>query len=157
MDKRQFRQFIVRPTLAFLYPAIPFAPGGVAEELLMFTWAHESEGGMYLAQVGGGPALGVFGMEPTTHDDLWFNFLPNRLSLKDKLSEISRHCTPFELTYNLRYAAAMCRVQYFRATAPLPSSKDAQTLSEYWGAYYQTQSDPLKMAEARSDYVRYVK
>lgn len=33
--------------------------------------AHESHGGKWRRQVGGGPALGIFQIEPPTHNDVW--------------------------------------------------------------------------------------
>ena len=71
-DARQFRECIIRPTLRALEPEIPHSL--VAEELLMLTAAHESHLGTYLKQKGG-PALGIYQMEPATYRDLHENFL----------------------------------------------------------------------------------
>jgi hypothetical protein len=42
-----------------------------AVELLAMICAHESHGGKYRRQIGGGPALGIFQIEPPTHNDVW--------------------------------------------------------------------------------------
>ncbi len=39
--------------------------------LMLMIAAHESLGFKFRRQIGGGPALGVFQMEPPTHDDTW--------------------------------------------------------------------------------------
>ena len=45
-----------------------------AEELLLLTCAQESHGAEYLHQING-LALGIYQMEPRTHDDNWENYL----------------------------------------------------------------------------------
>jgi len=52
-----------------------------AVELLMLTAAAESNLGEYLRQVGRGPALGIFQMEPSTETDIWYNYLRYRSEL----------------------------------------------------------------------------
>src|SRR5260221_162978 len=49
-------------------------------ELLLGTALQES-GLTYRVQLGGGPARGLFQMEPNTHDDIWDNFLKYRVPL----------------------------------------------------------------------------
>ena len=46
-----------------------------AENLLMGTAAQESALGEYIRQLGNGPALGIFQMEPETFDDIVRNYL----------------------------------------------------------------------------------
>lgn len=139
----QVRELIVRPAILALG-----LWSGQAEELLMFTWAHESEGGIYLKQVGG-PALGIFDMEPETHEDLWDNYL--------KYQDYSVTRSPAErLIYDLRYAAQMCRLHYRRVKEKLPDIEVSE-LARYWGKYYQTESDPKKIKDAIDDYNRYVR
>lgn len=58
MDKRQLRNLIRRVLIGI---------GGYSEEaenLLMGTAAQESALGEYIRQLGNGPALGIFQMEP---------------------------------------------------------------------------------------------
>ena len=51
-----------------------------AEELVLGTAIVES-GLTYLKQHGDGPALGLWQVEPATHDELYTNFLNFRLEL----------------------------------------------------------------------------
>jgi hypothetical protein len=39
---------------------------------------------------------------------------------------------------NLVYAAAMCRVHYFRSPQPLPMPSDAHGLAQMWKSHYNT-------------------
>jgi hypothetical protein len=69
IDPRQFRALIVRPALESIN-----LWSQQAEDLVMGTAAQESRL-IYLRQLGNGPALGLFQMEPATHNDIWVNFL----------------------------------------------------------------------------------
>ena len=91
------------------------------------------------SQIGCGPALGWFQMEPATHDDCWWNFLRYRPELARAVSALCHDEEPSAslLQSNQSYAAAMCRVKYLRVPAPLPTN-DAQSLSLYHKRYYNT-------------------
>ena len=58
-----------------------------AEELVLGTAIVES-GLTYLKQHGDGPALGLWQVEPATHDDLYTNFLNYRPELGSKLMQL---------------------------------------------------------------------
>ena len=61
-----------------------------AENLILGTAVQESECGYYLHQLGDGPALGIYQMEPATHDDCWNNFLKYRHDLSDPIKRWTR-------------------------------------------------------------------
>ena len=90
-------------------------------------------------QIGGGPALGWFQMEPATHDDCWRNYLRYKTELARAVSSLCSGENPSVslLRSNPAYAAAMCRVKYFRVPAPLPPN-NAASLSLYHKRYYNT-------------------
>lgn len=127
-----------------------------AEELLMFTAAHESEGGKHRRQLGGGPALGVFQMEPATFYDIRENYLRYRSALMQKIRELGNVYNPSALVNNDHLAAGMARVHYLRAPEALPEATP-EDMAKYWGRYYQTQSDSAKEAKAIADYFKYIK
>ena len=86
-----------------------------ATELLLGTALQES-GLAHRVQLGGGPARGLFQMEPNTHDDIWANFLRFRAPLAEKVGKFldgNRPNSQF-LTNNDLYAAAMTRILYLR-------------------------------------------
>ena len=109
-----------------------------AEQLLILTCAQETQGGTFIKQVDG-PALGIFQMEPKTHEDLWATFLPRRSDLVYRLLQAVHLSTkpPADcLQYNLLYAAMMCRLKYFFIKDPLPEADDIKGMSIYWHKFY---------------------
>ena len=95
-------------------------------------------------QIGGGPALGWFQMEPVTYHDIWENYLRYRSELSSQILFLdSTHethkaipDTPI-LESNHPFAAAMCRVKYLRSPLPLPKNT-AFNLCQYWKQVYNT-------------------
>lgn len=135
IDALQLRLNVIRPALEHLSPVIPYSL--TAENLLMGTCAQESKMGQWVVQLEDGPAKGIFQMEPATHDDIWINFLnySRQKDIVDLLYEFQQ--TSDELVYNLRYAAMMCRIHYFRVPDRLPDD-NPNDLGEYWKNYYNT-------------------
>lgn len=117
------------------------AGGAGAQELLLGTAVHESGCFRYRRQIGGGPALGYFQMEPSTHDDIWANFLAYRPTLAAKVDRylganpVDRYRA---LERNDRYGAAMARVHYMRVSAPLPAAGNIMAQARYWKRHYNT-------------------
>ena len=108
-----------------------------AVELLMLTAAAESQMGTYLKQRGGGPALGIFQMEPTTHDDIWDNFIQFRPKISEYLTGgLGWYGDSKELVWNLKYAIIMARVHYLRVPVSIP--RDIDDMAAYWKKYYNT-------------------
>lgn len=136
INPKDLRNFIIRPTITMLG-----LDGAGVEELLLGTAMQESGCGTRLAQQGG-PALGLWQMEPQTHDDLWINFLPRRLDLADRIARLlfTGFPKPSQLIGNLYYACAMARLQYFRSPRPIPSPGDLQGQAEIYKVVYNTPS-----------------
>ena len=140
LDISQLRTYVIRPTLQFMGMWTQ-----VGEDLVTGTAIQESKA-TYLHQLGAGPALGIFQMEVATHDDCWTNFINFRSDIKDKLVQLvmnGGNCPMFqipaqEMTGNLFYAAAMCRIRYKRAPAGFPQPGDIQGLADYWKQWYNT-------------------
>lgn len=97
--------------------------------LLLGTCAQESKFGRYLRQLGSGPALSIFQIEPTT-----FNFLKKKYSSRFDLEKISFE----ELEYNLKSAILFCRLKYLSILEKLPRADDLPALAYYWKKYYNT-------------------
>jgi len=136
IDPKQLKHEIVIPTLTALGLAQP-----AAINLLTGTALVESAG-VYLRQIGGGPALGLWQMEPATHDDCWVNFLnfPKQAAIRDTIegmtAEAPSRC--LQLIGNLRYACALARIRYYRVPEELPAAEDAVGLSAYHKKHYNT-------------------
>ncbi|MBF0213528.1 MAG: hypothetical protein HQM00_08190 [Magnetococcales bacterium] len=152
MQVSQFRQHVIRPALELVGMASP-----AAEALLLGTAAQESGLGRYLRQVGGGPALGVFQMEPATYRDIWTHFITFDSELVRTLAR--RWNTPPEPDYlitDLLLAAVMCRLHYRRVKAPLPEADDLPGLARYWKLYYNTPKGAGTEAEFIHNWHRFV-
>ena len=85
IDVKQFRANIIEPALTVLE-----LDSVAAQELLLGTAVQESRI-TYLRQLGNGPALGLFQMEPATHNDIWDNFLEYKPELAKK-TRVQEHC-----------------------------------------------------------------
>ncbi len=134
MKPTELSEWVIMPTLLHLgmYSTS-------AENLLVGTVAHESKMGTYLKQVGG-PALGIYQIEPATLHDIYDNYLAFRPSLLEKVEalrgkDLSREDS---LVSNLAYATAIARLVYRRAPEPLPGFNDVAGLASYWKKYYNT-------------------
>jgi len=90
----------------------------VAEKLVLGTIAQESKLGTYLHQVKG-PALGIGQMERRTHNDIVNRFLKYNQALRMRVLDAACviNFDPNHLVYNLRYAVAFVRIQYYRVPA----------------------------------------
>lgn len=150
LDLYQVKSQIVLPTLEAIGL---YSPSAV--NLLTGTALAES-GLIYLHQLNGGPALGLWQMEPATYNDCWSNFLSfdTQIALRTQIESLmSSRAVSFrplivvdapscparqEVITNLAYACAMARVKYFRAPQDLPPADDARALSEYHKDIYNT-------------------
>jgi hypothetical protein len=124
------------------------AASAAAVELLMLTAATESRLGTYLYQLQG-PAIGIFQMEPKTHDDLQARRVIGRHK-NIPLADASR------MAWDLAYAAVMARIYYMQFVEPLPAADDIPGMAEYWKEYYNTEAGAGTPEKAIADYERYV-
>lgn len=145
------RHQVVRPALTHLAPHVGWTLA--AENLVLATAIAESDLSA-LHQIGGGPALGLWQIEPATHADLWANWLTYRGHLAARLETMAAPWPPVpqnpaQVATNLLYGAAVCRLIYYRAPAPLPAKDDADGMGRYWKQHYNTPlgaGDPAKFA-----------
>lgn len=146
------RTEVIRPCLRLLDLWSP-----TAEDLLVGTAVQESHCGSYLRQMGGGPALGIYQMEPATHDDIWAHFLAYRPRLA---TEVRRFLAPGvaaheQLPWNLYYATAMARMHYLRRPERLPAYGDVRGYAAYWKAHYNTPLGKGTEAEFVANWARF--
>lgn len=130
-----FRVNVIRPVLADMatVTGLPLNSQG-AEELLTGVACHESDGLLYVRQLGDGPALGPYQMEPATHDDLFRNFLAFRPWLKQAVLNFSAYSETFygELAFNAFYATACARAQFYRFSDLIPEVGDLLSQANLW-------------------------
>lgn len=148
IEPSQLREYVIRPVLKRLA-----LHSRSAEELLMLTAAQESLLGRFLHQVNG-PALGIFQMEPATHDDIWGNYLDYRQGLADSVRDYGWAAN--HMVGNLNYACAMARIHYLRVPYALPQADDVQGMAEYWKRHYNTPQGHGTVKRAVDNYTRLV-
>lgn len=132
---QNLREHVVIPVLLHLG-----LPGGEdAVDLLVKTAISES--GLNRRKQVGGPALGLWQIEPKTHDDVWSNYLRFRPGLARKVSDYlgDDRIEAARLKNNDEYACAIARLVYWRAKEPLPPKEDAWLQAKYWKKHYNTE------------------
>lgn len=157
LDPAWWKAEVVRPVLLAMG-----AWSREAESLLTGTAMVESKL-RHLVQLGGGPALGPYQMEPTTHESLWRDFLRYRpwraaavvrllnrdVDLPDPLSDANAHHVALALEEDLivhpeaaeipglwAYATAMARCRYLWDPRPIPIHPWG--LAQYWKRVYNS-------------------
>jgi hypothetical protein len=105
------------------------------EELLVLTAAAETLlGDLGRRQRGGGPALGLYQMEPATYYDLHDNFLKYSRKLSKLLGDWH---DPEHMVGNDVYATKIAALQYYRFSEPIPQGS-IEDLARYWKQYWNT-------------------
>ena len=150
MNSYDFLKGVIAPVLKHMDMDSPDA-----RKLILGTAMAESNL-EYLYQIGGGPALGLFQMEPTTHEDIWLNYLTHRKDIQMKLVDLCYPAKigngPEQLIGNHCYAAAMARIHYWRHSDPLPDNPHDLTL--YWKRLYNT---PGGRGDPNQKYLHFVR
>lgn len=111
-----------------------------AQQLLLGTAIQESRL-INRRQIRGGPALGLYQMEPDTIRDIWDNYLKYRQPLAKKIEALLSGPTADkvkDIQNNDKYATAMARALYSRISAPMPAAGDIPAMARYWKQYYNT-------------------
>lgn len=135
IDTKQLRVHIVRPALKHIELHSP-----AAENLVVGTALVESRG-RFVKQVGGGPALGLWQMEPATQRDIHENYLRFKPQLRESVELLMTALgedDETEIMGNLFFGAAMCRVHYWRVPDALPAAGDYEAMAAYWKSHYNT-------------------
>lgn len=131
---KQFKEQVIVPTLDYLGPKFASEE---ATDLMLGTVAQESKF-IFLCQLGGGPALGYYQIEPFTLHDIHKNYLAFNpdLDLKIKAVMVQGLAEQRQAITNLTYATAMARLIYFRVSEKLPVKKSFVQGSDFWlGGY----------------------
>lgn len=108
-----------------------------------------------------GPALGYFQMEPTTHDDIWANYLKYRKMIAAQTLAIAGYAsgTPKAALLKIHpiYAATMARVHYRRKPGSLPAAGDVKAMAAYWKQHYNTVLGKGTVAEFEEKMLKAIK
>lgn len=152
---KQFKNLIEETLLGFA----PYMAKANAVNLLLGTAAVESAFGTYLKQLGRGPAVSVFQIEPATEKDIWENWLKFKPDLMKGLEEQFNVTgpNPKKLISDLGYAIVMARIFYLRKQEPIPHSDDIEALGRYWKTYYNTRLGKGTVDKFVSAFRKYVR
>ena len=131
-----------------------------AVDLLCMIACHESLCGKYTKQVNG-PALGVFQMEPFTHDDLYKSFISQNQKLDFAVSKFvpSHNSLKNNKSYaellqtDVRYATVLARVFFMRFAEPIP--KSTLEKAAYAKKYWNTELGKATVRSYYDDYLRF--
>lgn len=108
-----------------------------AEWLLLRTAVAESDLDA-LVQTDG-PALGIFQVEPKTHNDIWKNWLSYRpiwaVRVMAHSCSVPQHR---QLIWNLGYATLIARLVYYRKKQAIPRYNYPCRQAKYWKEHYNT-------------------
>ncbi len=159
----QMRAHVIEPVL---YSLGMFSQAAV--ELLILTVAHESHGGHYLVQRGG-PAVGIFQIEPSTASDIIHRYLKRRDDIEFRFeksfqlvntqdidwSTVDLGLIRLKLITDLRFSTAVARLKYWMAPEKLPAATDIQGLAKYYKRFYNSADGKANIEQVRADYERY--
>jgi hypothetical protein len=132
-----------------------------ARILMLGTGLIESDY-VHFKQLGGGNALSYFQIERPTYIDMWENWLVQTKysEVKQKLKAMVEYdkslsnyppheCLRFP--ENIHFAAAMCRLFYYRKPAALPPI-NAELMALYHKKHYNTHGGKTDVQKSRLDF-----
>jgi hypothetical protein len=121
-----------------------------ASDILYETATHESDLIRYRKQVGGGPAVSIYQIEPATAKYIvdWARNRSKAMSLltttsgltAKRLTSMTQADLADYLVKHDHFAVAIARLKYAQAPGAIPSTMAERAV--YWGKYYQTQNKP---------------
>lgn len=141
IDLEQFRRIVVAPTL------MATALWSEAAEVLVTGTALTESGLRYLAQKGG-PAIGLFQIEPVTALDIRRYLIERQAAIATRITHwvgMSGRTSIFQvpddmllrrLATDLELGCAFCRVKFYMDPQPLPDASDIDALGALWKRVY---------------------
>jgi len=151
LDLGQLKRDIVAPVCQALA-----LPGDLAARTAFMAGIASVESNAAELEQNGGPALGLWQMEPTTHDDCWQNFLLARHALGGVcLGYLPARFNgrpvgnAIAMVESLAYACALAAVRFYRSPIALPPFGDPAAMNAAWKAGYNTPSGAGAVDAAR--------
>ena len=108
---------------------------------LVFRTGMVETGYKHLKQMGGGPAIGFFQLEPNTLFDIIDNYVTYRPSLRTDLYALGYEDSDAEIRVmgNISLQAAFCRLVYRRNKNHIPKADNILEQAKYWKSVYNTE------------------
>ena len=108
--------------------------------VLVFRTGMAESGYRHLSQMGSGPAVGFFQVEPATIDDTWNNYAVYRKPIMDILKDMGfdPNNSKISVMSSIALQAAFCRLKYRRDRLPIPPAEQLCAQAAYWKRVYNT-------------------
>lgn len=158
LDIPQLREYIIAPALKGIGLWTP------ASEILVAGTGDIESRYMYVKQLGGGPALSPWQIEPATYSDTRDRTASKYPALYERVqSYLGLVSIPIDPTYlmgNLAAAAIFCRLKYYLHPDPLPPADNHIAMATYHKKIYNTslgKADPYKSAQIFKAIIRGIK
>ena len=139
MNAQHAHDYLINPTLGMINKSGFNSP--LIRRLLLCTMAIESDMGQYLKQIGGGPAEGIYQMEPATEVATWNNCDLMRNASCNLSAIVCTLDDAYQETSVTRrsnvYATLMARCKYWMDTEPLPEDTP-EAMYKYYKRIYNT-------------------
>ncbi len=150
LDPHQLVAEIIEPVLHRMDMHSP-----AAVNLMLGTALQESRL-TWLRQLGGGPALGLYQIEPATAKDIVTRYAGQRPHIRARIGAALHGLLPpdvawdenwtdddnaaleFRLVSDLAFQTAIARVRFWMVPAPLPDAGDIEGLADYWKQNFNT-------------------
>jgi len=140
LDLGQLKRDIAVPVVTALA-----LPGSLTARAQLAVCIANCESNVAELEQIGGPALGLWQMEPFTHDDCWQNFLLARHALGGTcLGYLPARFNgrpvgnAIAMVESLAYACALAMVRFYRSPIALPAAGDAAGMNRAWRLGYNT-------------------
>jgi hypothetical protein len=107
---------------------------------LVYKTGNAETGYRHLKQMGGGPAIGFWQIEPATLIDIIDNYVKYRPKFEKRLKSLGFSQSDMEtrVMSNIALQAVFCRLKYKRDKYALPKSSDLEAQARYWKRVYNT-------------------
>jgi len=131
MDPKQLLEYIIAPTLR----RMPKMDSLAAHQLLLITAILESDCGKYVHQVGGGPAVSIYQIEPATLYDIYDRIIRqkfSRIMVYTRVACLDHEPSLEDMMGNHIIATMMARFNYYGNPLALPKAGDVDGLIRYY-------------------------
>ena len=107
---------------------------------LVYKTGNAETGYRHLKQMGGGPAIGFWQVEPATLIDIMDNYVKYRPKLEKRLISLGfdRRDIEVRVMSNIALQAVFCRLKYKRDKHALPLIGDLLGQAKYWKRVYNS-------------------
>ena len=106
---------------------------------LVYETAMAETGYRHLEQMGDGPAVSFWQIEPATINDIWMNYILYRKPLVQKAYELGfiEDEMDFSVMTNIGVAIFFTRIYYRRKPGAIPKTMEER--AKYWKKHYNTE------------------